>query len=131
MVTAVDAPATEEPSGAAHFLDGVLNPKGVAAVGVTVTSQMIPGDIGILPNVLVSGYRGRVDLIVPRERRICGDGTWLRDIQPPQIPPASGVSQPPTLGIGQADGPSAQMMNHQTRSPCRTTQRSGRADPWR
>ena len=69
MATTVDAPSSEEPAGAAHPLDSIFSPKGVAVVGVTTTPGTVPYDI--LHNILVSGYRGEVYPVAPGKRAVC------------------------------------------------------------
>ena len=50
-------------------LDGVLNPKSVAVVGVTATPGTVPYDI--FYNILASGYPGTVYPVAPGKRSIC------------------------------------------------------------
>jgi acetyl coenzyme A synthetase (ADP forming)-like protein len=51
-------------------LDGVLNPKSIAVVGVTATPGTVPYDL--LANILAGGYPGKVYPVAPGKQSVCG-----------------------------------------------------------
>ncbi|MFH1265701.1 MAG: CoA-binding protein, partial [Planctomycetota bacterium] len=69
MATTIEAPSGQDASGAAHPLDGIFSPRGVAVVGVTGTPGTVPYDI--LDKILASGYQGSVYPVAPGKRTIC------------------------------------------------------------